>query len=282
MPASGTCLRANRVAHETGEAPLAPGAVAVSGGGVVPEVWVEWWGAKPDGEDPIKTDNRAAIQAACDAIQPTLNTSRSGGTVRFGYCGIYMVSGPIRIWNWVVLKGLGTWTQIRASAGSSFSGDHMFCFFNEMANGPIAQFFCRLESLSINANDNSAIKAVVRAEAWQESCGMRDVVINKFVYTGLSLKMGHGGAVGCVLRDVQFFASSWADVPCGIAADFTNYIAGWYDLVLDGVSIMCGGAGDGTPTCGTDPTKASASTPPGVSGSTADTRCSARPSSGST
>lgn len=241
----------------------AGGGAAVEFGGRVPEVWVEWWGAKADGEEQITTDNRAAIQAACDAIQPTLNTSRNGGTVHLGHGGIYMISGPIRIWNWVVLKGLGTWTQIKANVGSDFISDHIFHYYNEAPNPipgqsnpkPIAQFFCRLESLSINANDNPAIKAVIRAEAWQESCGMRDVVINKFVYTGLSLYEGHGGAVGCVLRDVQFFASEWADVPCGIAADLTNNIAGWYDLVLDGVSIMCRGAGSGTMECGTDPFK---------------------------
>lgn len=34
-----------------------------------------------------------------------------------------MVSGPIRIWNWVVLKGLGTWTQMceRTAYNSDFA-----------------------------------------------------------------------------------------------------------------------------------------------------------------
>ncbi|MBO9610757.1 MAG: hypothetical protein J7639_32700 [Paenibacillaceae bacterium] len=218
----------------------AGGAVQFAGIGTI-EVYAEWWGAKGDGS---KTDNEVPFQQAADAVQcyftsppftPAQNGDNCGGVVKLAYAGQYLVSGNVTVRTRVVFRGQGGFTEIKANA-ATWSGSTMFTF----QNGTIAQFFCRLEMLRLDANDIDAIRRVIYAPAWQESCGLRDVVIINHRYVAVYIDEGYGGSVGCVLRDVQIFASSNAVDPYGIYADLSVYIVGWYNLVLDGVSMFCG------------------------------------------
>lgn len=205
------------------------------------EVWAEWWGAQPVAS---KTDNQVAIQQACDAVQcfytaapftAALNNDGLGGVVRLGYCGQYLISREIQITNRCTIRGAGRYTEVKANA-ATWSGTTMFRF----EFGTSSQFFCRLENMSVNAGDIGGIGQAVYAPAWQESCGLRDVMITNYKGFGVFLEKGHGGAVGCVLRDVQLFASAGGTDDFGIYADFSAFTAGYYNLVLDGVTIIGG------------------------------------------
>lgn len=242
-PASGVIITFN-AGVEAGPYQIfdysAGGIVQFSGQGI-PEVFAEWWGAKSDG---IKTDNQIPIQQACDSVQTfytaapfttALNGDNQGGVVRLGFSGIYLVSGVVKVTNRCVIRGLGVTSVIQANP-ATWSGTTMFHF--QMGTNP--QFFCRLESLALNAGNINAITQVVYAPAWQESCGMRDVLVINFRNLGLLLDNGYGGSVGCVLRDVQFMAADAAPDPYCIYADFSTYVVGWYNLVIEGASLFCG------------------------------------------
>lgn len=68
----------------------------------VPEVWVEWFGAKADasGASGVGTDSTAAIQAAINApmSQNTVGLPNGGGLVRFSG-GAYRVTAPLQVYN---------------------------------------------------------------------------------------------------------------------------------------------------------------------------------------
>lgn len=174
------------------------------------EVWAEWWGAcaQPNG----RTDNEVPIQHAIDAcgsvlsagdMGPAPNGDGNGGTVRFASNNSYLVSGGIHLRNRTILRGNGGYTEIKLNR-ATWSGTEMVL----SRNGNLSQFWCILERMIINADGLEALNRMIYAPAWQESCGLRDVLLRNFYNTALLVDTFYGGSVGITLKQVQFFP--WA------------------------------------------------------------------------
>jgi hypothetical protein len=85
-----------------------------------------------------------------------------------------------------------------------------------------------------NLRPASATPAVVRADAWQETCGLERVVLCNFIGYGLELQHGYGGAAYLPLRDIEIFAGAGA-----LAGIYVHKISevGAFQLSVDGATI---------------------------------------------
>ncbi len=175
-------------------------------------VWAEWWGARA--EPSGRTDNNIPIQHAIDACGSVLssgamgvapNDSGNGGTVRFASNNVYLMSGRIHLRNRTILKGNGGFGPELKLNTATWNGDTEMVLSQ---NGTSSQFWCRLEDMIINADGLATMNRVIYAPAWQESCGLRDVLIRNFYNTALLVDTFYGGSVGFTLKQVQFFP--WA------------------------------------------------------------------------
>lgn len=217
----------------------AGGAVQFFGGGV-PEVFAEWWGAR--GGAGGRTDNNVPIQYALDAVQsviasdfttPAPNDNNNGGVVVLGYSAEYLVSGRIHIRNRARIKGQGRYSEIKIN-NATWGSDTEVIY---SVNNTQSQFWCRLEDMAINCNENTVITKVIYAPAWQESCGLRDVLIEKFRCHGVYIDNMYGGAVGALLKNVQFFPS--ASIAVDRAAIYIDcpFVGAFYSLLLEEISF---------------------------------------------
>ncbi|HJN18583.1 MAG TPA: glycosyl hydrolase family 28-related protein, partial [Armatimonadota bacterium] len=130
-------------------------------------------------------DDTAAFQKAIDyAASPA-----SESAVVYFPAGSYRISSTIYLPNWVRVTGdNGRNSQIHADPDFADA-----CMFHAK-NGEQSMFNSRLENLWIRVHDNARIEAVIRADAWQENCGMSGVVITGFTKYGIELQFGYGGA----------------------------------------------------------------------------------------
>lgn len=215
------------------------GAVQFLGGGV-PEVFAEWWGAR--GGTGGRTDNEVPIQYALDAVQSVIysdfatkapNDDNNGGVVVLGYSTDYLVSGRLHLRNRARIRGQGRFSEIKINT-ATWGADTELIY---SVNGTGSQFWCRLDDLALNANESTVISRVMYAPAWQESCGLRDVLIEKFRCHGVYIDNGYGGAVGAVFKHIQFFPSS--SIGSGKAAIYVDvpYSSGVFNLLLEEVSF---------------------------------------------
>ncbi len=175
-------------------------------------VWAEWWGARA--EPSGRTDNNIPIQHAIDAcgsvlssgvMGPAPNGDGNGGTVRFASNNTYLMSGRIHLRNRTILKGNGGFGPELVLNTATWNGDTEMVLSQ---NGTISQFWCRIEDMIINSSGLATMNRVIYAPAWQESCGLRDVLIRNFDNTALLVDTFYGGSVGFTLKQVQFFP--WA------------------------------------------------------------------------
>lgn len=217
----------------------AGGAVQFIGGGV-PEVFVEWWGAR--GGTGGRTDNNIPIQYALDAVQsiiygdfttPAPNADNNGGVVVLGYSTDYLMSGRIHLRNRARIRGQGRYSELKINT-ATWGADTELVY---SVNGTGSQFWCRLEDLALNCNENTVITRVVYAPAWQESCGLRDVMFEKFRCHGVYIDNGYGGSVGAIFKQIQFFPSS--SIAANKSAIYVDipYSSGVFNLLLEEVSF---------------------------------------------
>jgi hypothetical protein len=215
------------------------GVVQFIGGGI-PEVYAEWWGAR--GGTGGRTDNEVPIQYALDAVQSIVygdfttkapNDDNSGGVVVLGYAADYLLSNGILLRNRARIRGQGRYSELKIN-NATWGGDTTLI---NSVNGISSQFWCRLEDLTVNANENTVITKVIYAPAWQESCGLRDVLILNFRCHGVYIDNGYGGSVGACLKQVQFFPS--ASIASSRAAIYIDvpYTVGVYNLLLEEISF---------------------------------------------
>lgn len=187
---------------------------------------VKAFGAVGDGI----TDDTVAIEKAI--IQAALPRGGAIGAVVYFPTGKYLISRTIIMPNRVGLKGAnGRGTHIMLN--SNFNGDYMF----HAHNGTQSMFGSWIKDFYIDARGKS-LKAVVWSQAWQETSGMENVVIQfadntqcGFLYTD-----GWGGAAFTHLRSIEIFgASSYPDFTGVKIADIG--IVGGFILNIDGMSI---------------------------------------------
>lgn len=180
-------------------APAAPAGGAVLGG----RVCVTDFGARGDWNYADKTgaDDTLAIQSAIDHAAATAGASK---VVVFPP-GNYRISSTIRLPNWVRLRGdNGRNTQIHADP--AFAGLFMF----HANNGTASMFHSRLEELWVRVHGHRGIRAVVKADGWQENDGLSRVVITGFTKYAVEIEFGHGGASSLGITDCEFFADTKA------------------------------------------------------------------------
>jgi hypothetical protein len=210
------------------------------GGSRVPMVYAEWWGAR--GGVGGRTDNNIPIQHALDAVQSVIyadfttaapNDDNNGGEVVLGYSADYLVSGRVHLRNRARIRGQGRFSSLTINNATWGANTEMVL----SQNGTSSQFWCSLKDLTLNANENTVITRVVYAPAWQEACGLRDVLIEKFRCHGVYIDTAYGGSVGANLQQVQFFPSS-----SSAAARYSVYVdvpftSGVFNLLLEEVSF---------------------------------------------
>ena len=217
-----------------------------AGGGVhfskgAGEVWVEWWGARA--EPGGRTDNQIPIQHAIDACGSVIspgnmgvapNPDGNGGVVRFASSAPYKVSGRIHLRNRTILRGNGGYSPELQLNNATWNGDSEMVLSQ---NGTQSQFWCRLEDMVINSNGLSTMNRVIYSPSWQESCGLRDVLIRNFYNTALQMDGFLGGSVGIVLRGVQFFPWATPGGFCKAIDIFSDATVARHHIILEEVSF---------------------------------------------
>ena len=149
----------------------------------------------------VGSDDTAAFQRAVDHAA----SAGSRSNVLFVPAGNYRISATIRLPNWVRVVGdNGRNTQIHAGPG--FTDPYMF----HAANQRSSMFHSRLEELWIRVHNNEAVRAVIKADAWQENDGLARVVVTGFTMYAVEIEHGYGGAATLHLSDCEFFAGSRA------------------------------------------------------------------------
>lgn len=191
----------------------------------------EWFGVKVDNS----TDDYAAWQAAINWAAQAVDGGQ-GATVK-AKTGVTLISNTIDLPNRVALSGPnGRGLVFRPH--STFAASYMF----HAANGTSSMFGSRLDNMYIDARGKN-MTAVVLSDAWQETCGMENVVIQFDGTTGIGLlyQSGFGGAAYLPLKDIEIFADSTAAVPTAIKVNQISQVGGFV-LSVDGLTAA------GTPT----------------------------------
>jgi hypothetical protein len=116
---------------------------------------------------------------------------------------------------------------------STFASSYMF----DAVNGTSSMFGSRLEDCYIDARGFNMV-APIRSQAWQETCGLRRVVIQYDGTTpyGFYYETGYGGAAYLPFEDVEIFCDSTAAVVTPIFVD-TVLVGGGFVLSIDGLTI---------------------------------------------
>ncbi|MHC4797331.1 MAG: glycosyl hydrolase family 28-related protein, partial [Planctomycetota bacterium] len=164
--------------------------------------------------DKTGADDTKAIQRAIDHA----STAGSTSSVVYFPPGNYRVSSTIRLLNWVRLRGdNGRNSQIHADP--QFKDRYMF----HASNGKQSMFHSRIEELWIRVHDNPNIRAVIKADAWQENDGLSRVVITGFTKYGVEIEFGHGSAATLHIEDCEMFSS--ADAKTDSAGIYVHQIS---------------------------------------------------------
>lgn len=179
------------------------------------------YGADPTGV----ADSASAIQAAIDAVAAGVGGA-VGATVYFP-TGTYLISQTINIPNRVALVGNGDYAGVRIKPHSSFTDDYMFY----SSNGTSSMFGSYIKNFYIDARGFTMI-APVYSVAWQEACGLINVLIQFDGATqyGFLYDTGYGGAAYLRLQEVQIFADSTQPNAAGILVGQVSLVGGF---VLD-------------------------------------------------
>lgn len=187
----------------------------------------EWAGVKADnsGNDDYQAwvDILAYAAAAFDGAQ--------GAQVNCKY-GVTHISDTIVLPNRVAVSGPNG-RGLVWKPHSSFVANYMF----DAVNGTSSMFGSRLEECYIDARGFNML-APIRSQAWQETCGLRNVVIQYDGTTpyGLFITQGYGGAAYLPLKDIEIFADSTDPTPTPIFVDTISTVGGFV-LSIDGATI---------------------------------------------
>jgi len=209
----------------------------LSSGGVVAlpriagNVYAEWWGAAGD---LVKTDNEVPINQAIAALAVAVGGT-FGGHVLLDR-GDFYISDGINLTNQISLTGVsGQYPVLWASPGATFSasGGRMVTALG----GTTSMFNSRIENLRINAGGLTSVVEVVYSNAWQEKCGLRNVVLENFTKLGFHYDTGIGGACALKLSQVEcFLAASALPVAAGIKIEIPLSV-GWIAVDLDQITV---------------------------------------------
>src|SRR5574337_555825 len=186
----------------------------------------EWWGA-----NITRTDNDVPINAAMAAVGNVAGVVASGNVTLER--GNYKISNTVNLVNNVWLLGKGAiYTVIRANTGWTAVTPMMLA-----KNGISSMFNCGIKKMRISGEDIANV--CIYAPAWQQKSGTENVLIERFLGTGLQLDTGYGGATQLTLRQTEIFASAYSNTAYCIGASYTNYTVGYFTLNLFEVQTGC-------------------------------------------
>lgn len=190
--------------------------------------WVsaEWFNSKGDGA----TDNFAAETAAI-AYAETVAGGSQGGVVTHGK-GVFLISDTIVLPNRVGFVGANGRAAI-FRPHPSFTASYMF----HAVNGTSSMFGSYIHDIYIDARGFNMV-APVYSQAWQETCGMKRVVIQFDGTTpqGFLYSDGFGGAAYLPMEDLEIFSDSTAVGAVGIKVNQVSLVGGFV-LSIDGITI---------------------------------------------
>lgn len=183
--------------------------------GRYPERDVRRYGALGVADDTVAIENAILVaqQSSADG---------QGQVVRMPV-GTFLISNTITLPNRVVVAGAnGRGTVIKPH--SSFTDDYMF----HAVNGTSSMFGSRLEDIYIDARGFN-MTAVIWSQAWQDTCGMRRVVVqwDGTTPSGLRYTDGYGGAWLLPIWECEFFGDSTAANDVGILIEQVSLVGGF-------------------------------------------------------
>jgi hypothetical protein len=182
---------------------------------------VKDFGAVGDGvaNDTNAIENAIAVAAASVG-------GSTGATVYFP-TGTYRISNAIAMPNRVALVGNGDYAGVTIKPHSSFRGDYMF----NASNGTSSMFGSYIKNFHIDARGYTMI-APVCSQAWQETCGLINVLIqfDGLTQYGFLYENGYGGAAYLRLQETQIFSDSTQINAAGILVGSVSSVGGF---VLD-------------------------------------------------
>lgn len=216
------------------------------GGSRIPEVFVEWWGALSGTGG--RTDNDVPVQYAIDAVQSIIysdfttkapNSDNNGGIVNFGHAADYLISGRIHTRDNVILRGKGQFTSLIVN-GATWGSDTEIWLSQD---GTGSQFNCRAENITFDCANNATCTRAIYAPAWQQGCGLRDVIVKRFRNRGVVFDNAYGGSVGFEMTNTLFTfdrATASNSVRC-VDIDIEGvFSTGWLNVLLDNVQFESG------------------------------------------
>ncbi|WP_144223477.1 hypothetical protein [Mesorhizobium amorphae] len=197
--------------------------------GNVQASWFDYAGRNNSAEDDLP-----ALQAAVDFLEHIygIHGAHFGGVVNIPG-GVSFWGGTLELTNRVAVRGPnGRAAWIRPKPG--FSAQYLV----HSQNGSTSQFAVRLENMFLDARGFS-LTAVVYAEAWQENCGMRNVLVYMGGVTrwGVHIANGYGGATHTVLEDCEIFSESTHAQRTGLRVSQITSTGAFKLIVRGGLSI---------------------------------------------
>ena len=136
----------------------------------------------------------------------------------------------------VTLKGVtNRGTNLRVSASWADAFDHLVLF--QDAATTTSMFNARLEDMSVNGESDAFVTRLIWARAWNEHCGLKNVIVKDFMKDGLELSNYYGGAATSELNQVEFFVSSSATDAnqAGIRLVDPGFTVAWHQFLASHV-----------------------------------------------
>jgi len=190
------------------------------------DVPAAWFGAIPTG-NATKNDQDVEINYAINSL------AARGGVIKLAL-GDYFCTDRIQVQENVTLKGvLNRGTNLRVST-TNWSGafDHLILF--QDGTGTTSMFNARLVDILVDAENNATVVRAIWARAWNENCGLFNVVVRNFMVAGLELTNYYGGSATSELNTVEFFASNnaVAATQFGIRLVDPGLTVGWHQFLM--------------------------------------------------
>ena len=192
-----------------------------------------WFGYQ--GMNISSVDDLPSVQAAVDFLENIagVHGAHFGGVVNIPI-GVSFWGSTLELTNRVTVRGpngRAAWIKPKSGFNS--------LYLVHSQNGATSQFAVRLENMFLDARGFS-MTAVVYAEAWQENCGMRNVLVYMGGVTrwGVHVANGYGGATHTVLEDCEIFSESTHAQRTGLRVSQISSSGAFKLIIRGGISIV--------------------------------------------
>lgn len=177
-------------------------------------------------------DDTTAINNTLLAATQSVNGAL-GNVASFPATGVSILSSMVTLPNRVRVLGANT-------RGSSFQAKntHPGPWMFNAKNGTSSMFDSTLENVTVDCNNVFGLGGIL-SDAWQDGCGLREVLILNFATIAIKFQNGYGGAARCLLDGFEIFGGTAATTAAGcwgIDVEMLS-IAGAFMLIAKNGSI---------------------------------------------